>query len=86
MRSGWAPILALALASCGASAEERRCAAFAASVDISDYVDPATGRLFRDEHGAVLEPRTGRVMLTRAQVDCITREAQKPIDRYEKGG
>ena len=86
MKSGRAPLLALALASCGPTAEERECAAFAASTDISDYVNPDTGRLERDERGNVLDPRTGRITLTRAQVDCIVREARKAIDRFQNGG
>jgi len=79
-------MLVLALVGCGPNAEEQQCASFAASTNISDYVNPDTGRLERNGRGDVIDARTGRVSLTRSQVECITREAEKAIGRYQNGG
>lgn len=80
-----APLLALALAACGPNAEQRECRAFAAATNISDYVDASTGRILRDESGNVLDPNTGRVALTRWQVDCIVDEDRRVLERFRNG-
>jgi hypothetical protein len=91
MRSGWAPILALALVGCGngptRAQNDRWCEEFYARFDISDYVDQRTGRINRDPTtNEVTDPETGRIALTRREEQCVQRQAQRAIDRYEGNG
>jgi hypothetical protein len=87
MRSGWMVLAALALASAGCggqTAAERQCEDFASRTHVPDYVNQRNGRLDRDSTtNEILDPETGRVAITRSQEECIRREAQKAIDRYE---
>lgn len=63
---------------------EQSCEDYAAATQLTDYVNPNTGKLDRDpQTGEIVEPATGRVALTKAQEDCVKREAQKAIDAYE---
>jgi len=62
------------------------CPAFAASVQLSDYVDQHTGRLNLDPaSGQLYSPDGSRVIFTRREVDCIRRQAQGAVDAYEGG-
>jgi hypothetical protein len=87
MRLGWLSLPALTLIStgCGGPTDaERRCEDLARRTDVTDYVNQRTGRLDRDPTtNEILDPESGRIVLTRSQEECIRREAQKAIDRYE---
>jgi hypothetical protein len=86
MRRKRAALLALALVACGNTNadDERWCRELYARTNLSNFVNPKTGKLMRDpKTNEVLNPQTYRVALTRKEEACITREAQKAIDAYE---
>lgn len=63
------------------------CPAFAASVDMSDYVNQRTGRIEWDSaRGAVYYPGTSHIALDREEIQCIRREAENSLQAYQNGG
>lgn len=84
-------IAMLAIVGCGRQsaddADQRAsdwCSEFYARFDASQYVNQRTGRLDRDPTtNEIIDPESGRTAVTRREEECVHREAQKAIDRFE---
>lgn len=91
MSRAWLNLMAVPLYACGDQAAtdspapaQGWCEEFYARFNISDLVDPRTGRVERDPTtNEIVDPNTGRIQLTRREEECVRRESQKAVDRYE---